>query len=274
MAQPPRQTTQEFVREVARTGDRYVVVEGRADVGFYSLWLRRQIASVTGAHVPHIVSVDSIQVDPGLLFDLRLPDSNRSRVLALAADQTAENLWFLADRDCDHGMEVVSAQNLLWTDFPALESYALTAGVLDCVNLLFLGGRLPDGAAVVEEVVPILRQLYTIRLYNPNLPEPNLDRAFYGKDPVRFDIEKAVPPELRPEVPKYEIPAFADPRSVAYGHDVAAVLMHRFANVIGNQAKISRVDVLEKALRSCLVNDPDLHKQSMFSRLLELSTQA
>jgi len=270
MAQKPLQLLSEFAAEAKLTGAKYLIVEGSSDVGFFKQW-------VTGADFdvrtrPLILAVNEFDMDAGQLFTLGLNDAERSRVICLALFAESEKLdsvRCIADRDAEHGVKSFTPATLIWTDFPALESYGFEASTIDTLNTLFLGGRLPDGTTVIDQASTILLELYTVRTHHEHLPTPDVAKglSWYKKQPV-FRVESAVAPQLASEIATYPRGTFSDQRSHAYGHDVCAVIICLYANVVKSQAGVRSQEALEDMLRAAILVRSDFAKFPLFQQIL------
>jgi len=275
MSDSPRLRVSELLREAELTGDKYLIVEGPTDRIFYGRW----IAKLPGTGTPSVkvVSVDTIDVPSDDLHMAGLSDGNRSRVMLLSTyvDRSKTDVICIADRDCGHNTASYISDAMLWTDFPALESYAFDADVLDWLNAMILGGLLPAAASMMTSLTGVFLDLFTVRLHNEDLPAPNIARGFpSSKDPSAFDVAKTVHSSLSAAVPLYARPSFSDPREVVYGHDIAEVMMCVFGNVIKNKSAISGTLSLERVLRAGLLSDGSLHKTPMFQTLAIWSAPA
>lgn len=255
MAAKPQVALKELLKEAELTSSSYLIVEGATDKAFYREWLT-QTGNSRKVKELVIEAVDAIHVDQSRVDELDLPRGARSSVIAVALEASARpvDMRCIADRDCGHRVDDFTLDTLWWTDFPALESYLFDGEGLDTVNRMVLGERLPSGNELVANLGPILRELYTVRQYNENLPTPNLSKGFdKSKDPSSFDVRKTVAPDVASIAPTYVRPTDADPRSYAYGHDVADLLLFVYANEIKNQARVPHRDALEAHFRLCLL---------------------
>lgn len=270
MAPKPKQEFSEFIREVRLGKRKYLLVEGPTDRSFYTQWLINHSPEV--ARQPVITSVDSIDIDTGLLFAIGLNDGARSRVMyaALFADEESVPLLCIADRDCGHGVAKHSTNSLAWTDFPALESYAATPKVLDTLNRVFLSEGLGSGANALTRIAPILIDLFTVRLQNEHLPRPNIEKAWVRvSGNWQFEVDRAVSPSIAAQIPSYVRPTWSDLREVAYGHDVGSALLAVFSNLIRNGAKIPDLESLENALRASLLMTGGFESMPLFQKILK-----
>jgi hypothetical protein len=266
---PPRQRLTEYFLEVELTARKHVVVEGRSDERFLRAWLR----GLPGCPSVTITPVENLDIPPDVLVDSGLTDGNRSRVLvvgARAADRGVP-VRCVADRDCGQNVEEFDFETVVWTDYPAIESYVVSEHVLDTANLLSFGERLPGAEVLIRGLAFALRELYAVRTHHPHLPRPNYSAGLDRRTPQLecFDVTAVVPTPLRPEIPKYQRPdAKSDPRTYAYGHDVAELLLAAFANALKNQAGLRTLEAVENALRSAIQAEGSYRDEALFRRLL------
>jgi hypothetical protein len=271
MSRKPLQLLSEFAAEVRLTGSRFLVVEGLSDLSFFKQWIAG--ADFDEKTRPTVIPVGALEVDAGELIGLGLNDAERSRVIYVAMFLESEKLDLVrcvADRDAEHDVKRFAPSPLLWTDFPAIESYGFEASVLDTLNTLFLGGRLPDGADVITLVSPILLELYTVRTHNQHLPTPDIGKGLsWSKGGYSFRVEKTVPPELANDVGDYARPSYSDPRLHAYGHDVCAVIICLFGNAVKNQAGVRNQETLEDMLRASVLVRAGIRTLPLFKQILD-----
>ena len=270
MTEKPRQRLSEFVTEVRLTGSKYVVVEGPNDRRFLVQWFESQ--EDFRSQRPPVISVDSLDIDAGELLALGLNEGSRSRVIfvAMRAEQENLDLRCIADLDCGHDVDLFTGSTLIWTDFPAIESYGFNAKTLDSLNRLFLGERLPAGDVLLGTMSPMLADLFTVRTNNPHLPDPDIPKGLTKERGVfKFDVALTLVPTVAAKVPSYGAIAPSDPRSSAYGHDICAMLFALHSNVLKNQAHVADPEALEHLLRAAILIANDLRENALFSTLID-----
>jgi hypothetical protein len=266
----PRIKVDELLLEVSLTSRRHIVVEGASDDRFFRAWAK----DVAGGERVVVTSVERIDVAPQWLIDNGLNDGNRSRLVLIArrAHEASVNLRCVADRDCGHHVEEHTYATLAWTDFPALESYAVEESVLDRANLLSFAERLPPASDLLPGLAYALAELFAVRSRNEHLPKPKYQAGFKNKDRslTSFDVAAAVDVTIRSHVVSYERPSSNDdPRSYAYGHDIAELLLAVFGNTLKNHAGLSNRDAVEGALRSAMQVVGTYKEQPMFKGLAD-----
>lgn len=269
---PERKTLKEFRHELNLSLDRHVVVEGYSDRNFYSAWLDAHDA-LDGISVQ---VVGTIEIGNSLLEELNLPDAERSRVIALASvsQEYSRNLLCIADRDTGNDVNRFNYDSLLWTDYPALESYILHPKLFRIAHRMCFQGRLKDSESLLAELSSALFKLWQVRLKNPHLPSPNYKRGVKsGGGLDGFDPFAATTSAGGVDASALNEEPPADARVYAYGHDVAALLFAAYSNKIKNSLKIPSVEVLEKMMCSVVVSSPELATESLFRRLYGWATR-
>ncbi|WP_307608117.1 hypothetical protein [Pseudarthrobacter sp. W1I19] len=256
----------ELFLEIALTSQKHIIVEGRTDENFFKAWLQDADPAETVVVTP----VENLEVGPDEVLGIGLSDGNRSRVVyvAMRAEKDDVDLRCVADRDCGHNVETHNYEQLLWTDYPSIESYALDGVTLQKANLLSFNGRLPDGGVLLGMLVPALRDLYAVRAANEHLERPNY-AAGVGKNRslATFNVSLTVHPSLRSQVAGYAKPTSRDPREFAYGHDIGELLLAAFGNVLKNNVGLVTLGAVEAALRSAVQAVGSYKTEPLFIRL-------
>jgi hypothetical protein len=264
----PRIKLDELLLEVSLTSRRHIVVEGASDDRFFRAWAM----DMAGGERVVVTSVERIDVPAQWLIDIGLNDGNRARLVFIArrAHEASIDLRCIADRDCGHHVEKHRYATLAWTDFPALESYAVEESVLDRANLLSFAEKLPPASELLPSLAFALGELYAVRSRNEHLPKPKYQAGFKNKDRslTSFDVAAAVDVTVRTHVPSYTRPSSSeDPRAYSYGHDVAELLLAAYGNTLKNHAGLSGRDAVEGALRSAIQAVGTYKDEPMFKGL-------
>lgn len=266
----PRQKIKEYLLEASLSRKKHVVVEGPTDLHFFATWSQEIANPVT------VVEVGSIHVDDELIISHGLAVGNRSRVicLAVAAAEQKSDIRCVADRDCGHHADEFNIETLAWTDYPALESYALSVEILDIANQLGLSRKLPEADEYYEELCFALGEIFAVRKMHPHLPRPNYSLGLKkGATSLNdFEVTKFVDGPDRAKIKDYPRSQDPDPRTYAYGHDLAALLMLKFGNKIKNQAGIQKVEALEGILRLAILAARTYRQEFLFTELESWAT--
>lgn len=249
----PRQKLSEYFLEIRLTKAKHIVVEGRTDQNFIQAWLDDLGEAASRAAV---VTVDSLEVPTTDVLAHGLTDGNRGRVIVVAAkaSEGGIDLRCVADRDCGHDVATHNYETLLWTDYPAMESYAVDARTLDKANLLSFGGHLPSAGQLLGQLAFALSELFAVRRQHQFLPNPDYKAGLRDRRATldQFDVAAAVSVEVRPLVAGYERPSGKDPREFAYGHDIGELLLAAYGNELRNRAGLMGLKAVEGALRSAI----------------------
>jgi hypothetical protein len=260
----PRQRVEEFLLEVGLSERRHIVVEGPTDARFLRAWL--ESIGLEGA--AEVTTVGSLDVPTHRVLGLGFQDGERGRVVVVAqlACESDVDLRCIADRDCGHGVDAIRGCDiLLWTDFPAIESYVVDQPTLDKANLVSFEERLPEAKTLLPMMGFALRELFAVRLKHENLPEPKYSAGLKrGTSLAQFDVGATVSPHIAAAVDEYVRPTAPDVRAVAYGHDVAELLWAAYPNVFKNQLGYKSRETLERALLGALLLSRSCFEMTLF----------
>lgn len=264
-------TIPELFLEWRLTGVRSLVVEGPTDARFFKTWLEGKAQE----HNLIVRCVDSLDVTADSLEKIGLNDGNRSRVIFVAKEAHRQDvdLRCIADRDCGHDLTCHQYPTLLWTDFPALESYAVESQTLDVANRMNFGEKLPPASELLPGLSFTLRELFCARVQQPHLTNPKIKAGLRGKSLEEFSLKDALGPADAWNADSWPRPdASGDPRHYAYGHDIAAILLTAFANQLKNSAGLSTTEAIEGALRGAMLIVGTFEKESLFQEVLTWAT--
>ena len=249
----PRRTPKEFAFVLRNDGRTHLlVVEGFSDRAFFRWALNWLPESPIAIH-----AVEEIQIPREWLPDADHYSNNRALVAAVCIARGSGlgfpgiNLRGVIDRDCGIPDEWAAVDCLLATDAPAIESYCFTAATLQKWLLLTLhDGDLMDGQALIEELTPILAGLFAVRSKVGTLGVP-VSKILEFKDGQWVSTFRHQPGLTA----IYEAGGATaletdglDPRCICYGHDLAEVLMIRFAGKVKNQAGLKTAEHFERSL--------------------------
>lgn len=240
-----RSKLHEVIRESHLTGRLFLIVEGNDDRRFIQNWLQARQGNLPSDLT--VLTADGLDVDWEMLAVHDLTEGAKQRLIwaGLQLNTSVSNVRCIVDLDCGHLLRRFPEALVWWTDFPATESYGFREETLNMLNDLFLSGQLPDGNTVIHQALPALRDLYGIRHSVEDVETPKVSKGF-GKQ--GWDVSRTVAPHISAKFPEYVVPVFEDPRSYAYGHDIAEVLMGMYPNEIKTNAKVREVSVLERGI--------------------------
>lgn len=150
---------------------RDIYVEGKTDKLFFEWLLNQQ-----GNQDVIIYEIDTVDISASELFELKLSDSKRSRVIALALNMQEKlvanscNMTCIADKDFDWLFgKNYQCDLLLFTDYFCLEMYLFNEVVLTKFLLLSMRLSEPTAKEVIKQLPPILEELFLIRATNEAL---------------------------------------------------------------------------------------------------------
>lgn len=256
-------TLDEVATQIDLEGIKIVYVEGETDQRFYTAWAIRRLKvtelELIKLHKILIQSVNNVDTTTLSDDDNLNSNSNRTNVIRLAKEAHSKNINIrcIADRDVGHDCVNFNYPTLLWTDFPAIESYAVTPQILDSLNLLHLSRSLPDSRELIPQLSFALRKLFAVRKTNNHLPRPKYKKGLEkNSSSYTFDVTKTVSHEICHSIPANLLPSdLDDPRTHSYGHDIAELLMAAYSSKIKNRkdGAIKDVVALENAMRNCIL---------------------
>lgn len=272
MESHPRILISELMREAQLTKRPNLIVEGQSDKRFFGTW----ISGFANDRDVAITCVDNIEIPVGELDALGLNDGNRSRVICMAskADLAGCGQLFrcVADRDAGHGVENFNLETLLWTDFPAIESYALEPRVWDYANQISFNGLLPSSEQLWRPLDRALSELFSIRVQVEHLSAPNVGKGFTTKEKrisdfdARLTIESGVLGRI--EWRLYS-PVDSDIRERAYGHDIANIIFEAYRQKFKRNLHITGVGAIENALKSAMLYTREHENHDLFRLIRE-----
>lgn len=267
---PKRKLLREFAHEIIQSKYLMVAVEGYSDKHFYESWASsRDLGSRLAA-----VCIDSLEVSPELLHRLGLTDSNRSRVLAVCAELSSNSDRFrgIVDRDTGQDLDRELPDCLLVTDYPAIESYALGTKVFETLNKIVLHENFGGSEDLLKDLTVALRDLWEIRLQNPNLEQPNYKSGMKGAGGIgEFDSRAAtgIREIVLPSDDGVESEVVEDIRHYAYGHDIAALIFSADQNYFKNRRKFSGPESLEASFMAAIAMSSHLDDELLFRSLAD-----
>jgi hypothetical protein len=276
----PSRTPDELETE-ALVGRYWIVVaEGPTDATFLQKWLIE-----LGWHVVPI-SVTELDL-AGIPMGAESVSSNRCKVLDLARHlPTSRSLRFLIDLDLGVDPEDMEIDSLLVTDFPSIETYALSDEVLRALlvhlNRIVYTSLQPDvrtkelATAVrvlVEQLASYLCPLFRLRELHAAIEDPDEFvqdlRKFRRPGTNELDVEKVRLVLCLPKDEALQEKALAttcvDLRPTAYGHDIARAIWAIWPDLRMKNGIVDSDD-LERLLLS-LVRADDLRSFDLFQAI-------
>lgn len=261
-----RKSLKEFRHELNLSQDKHVVVEGHSDRRFYSAWLdAHDFLDGVSVH-----AVDTLQVEDDLVRELELPGGARGRVIALAREtqDRHDRVLCVADRDTGHDVDEFRYRTLIWTDYPALESYVMHPKLFRMAHQLCLQGTVNDSEKLYRDLAIALGRIWQTRLLNPHLEAPNYKKGIKGGVGLaEFDVCKAVRPGTKIERGGGEVELPSDVRAYSYGHDIAHLLFAAYAPQLKNKLHFGSEKALEVALLGTMLNSNLLASEKLFVQL-------
>lgn len=266
-AAPPRWDINEFLLKNSLLEIKNIIVEGATDKRFFKVWLENEGLNQLTA----IYEVDEFDIPAEKLHENNLNDGRRSRVILFAriSDQEGDYVRAIADRDTGVGVDQHRYAPLLWTDFPAIESYWFDARVLDRANVLFFKEQLPSGENLVHQLSVILREIFLYRLANPNMPTPNYSKIFDKQEDLqKFNVSRSVHVNNKGRIVGDDVAKSGDPRTFTYGHDLAGIIFEAYKNRLKNRLNCRSAGEFEEKLFAAAHTIGAYKEEPLFVNLL------
>jgi len=150
---------------------RDIYVEGTTDKDLIEWFLKQK-----GQQDFAIYVIDTVDIPPERLNELKLNNNNRDRVIALALDMQHQlsdipsHLTCIADKDFDWLFQKnYECDILLFTDYSSLEMYLFNEKVLDKFMTLGLGLSNQPVNEILKNLSKVLEELFLIRATNEAL---------------------------------------------------------------------------------------------------------
>lgn len=259
-------TLNEFLMDVDFSKFAHIIVEGESDKRLVLDWAKREGLSsvVTVTCVNMITFPDSSLSKWGQNF------GNRGKVVTACREANARKVDMrgIADKDVGQGVADHPIPELIWTDFPAIESYCLNPSVLDTINESLFGDRLPKGEDLIQMLKRPLACLFLARVVNPGLKTPAYSAGFDGSKSLRtFDASKSLRGEpFDSEEVEQLTNSDIDVRHYSYGHDIAELIINSYRKELKN-AGFSRAIAIEKALLMIVSEYGDFMRSELVASL-------
>lgn len=246
---PSMRDTQEFCLQ--NGSDEYsqitveVYVEGSQDVKFYESWVDNSKLDEGLDNLSIVVkTINDVDDDEE---DLETPENAigncvRVREFAKLNENYIRKIW-ISDRDLmtDEDLKSYSQSNLFFTDFPAIESYGFLPEVLSRVNKYMYKSRLKALDACFDFVRDYLRGVYFYRCNLQLVENPPKVKVWRNgtldklEEYVKMNTENqsiddfiefasgVIPEEIVEKMSSVNVYNL-DPRTYAYGHDIAPAI--------------------------------------------------
>src|SRR5699024_3585490 len=99
---------------------------------------------------------------------------------------------------------------------------------------------------------------------------PNYTAGFKkGLGNMDFAVAATAAAAIRHEIPEDELPNHPDPRSYAYGHDIAGLLLAKYANALKNKAGLRSQSAVEGALLMAVQAVGPYKSELLFKRIYQ-----
>lgn len=263
-----------------------IYVEGNNDKELIEWFLSAHDIQEVGIYL-----IDIVNVEENVLNHHGLDTgSNRSRVVALSAELAASlpqtcKVICIADRDCEDYLPSGIHNNFLeFTDYNSTELYLLNPSMLSKFFHLVLGGFSLSADDIMTKAVPILEDLYIIRLANRVLDWQmkwiDFTKYVHISSAISFDRDAFLKTYLvknkkwskrstfETKVEELRSALKTDPRFRVRGHDLMEFL-HYAVKKLRKCRKFGDVWTFQGAFTGCLELDK-LAKEDLFQRLLSL----
>lgn len=151
-----------------------ICVEGKDDVDFYERWIT-SIKNLISSKI--VILVKEIKNIVGSYPNIDNTVGNCDLVVQIAQVDKDKNRLFIRDRDLLEDKDLVCANNLFYTDYPAIESYAFTEESFNAFNKYVYSGDYKDIDIRYKYSLHFLFSMYFLRLSNKG-----------NNDTVKFEV--------------------------------------------------------------------------------------
>ncbi|KAA8816491.1 hypothetical protein EMB92_06195 [Bifidobacterium callitrichos] len=246
----------------------YLIVEGESDRRLFETYFRKRGIEVNNDL--NIIAASNIEVDETVLRRNNLrPHCNKDLIIAFALfcnsenPVIADNIRCIVDKDCWESNPYDNDALIVVTDYPAIESYAFDASIFDDLRILF-DNKIPSGDVIVEQMKNKLCYLFSLRkkYSGPADTLPPISYKNVGKegDFIRNCTNNLCSNSDVKEI--FDSLINKNPKSFAYGHDIAQVFKHLYKSKAPN--KNIHFSDLELHMLRQLVFSQTLDSERMF----------
>lgn len=282
MTEIPKRTVDELLARYELAPDLHdVYVEGEFDRRILEWFL-----SEIGANDVKVYEIDTVDIPDDMFIQERGATGNKGRIIALCSElenKIENNLKIIGVIDLDFDRVLnreINVNYILLTDYSSIEVYLFKTNVIRKFFILAVGRRRNITNHFLEEAIPILRNLYLVRLVKealmPSMTWIDPSRCFrrIGRE-LQFDWEEFVRRLLNSNgwpVTEYEfigkinhyrelLPA--DPIHSIHGHDLNLVIRNWINKVLRISPQIRDREILGGLTASVelenLIDEPMFH---------------
>lgn len=266
-----------------------VYVEGVDDVAFYDSWAEEFKSNAGLSQLSVVVkTIKSSEEDSDLIKPEKVAGNcGWVRSQAKLNEQNLRKIW-ISDRDLmtDDEVEHDPQSNLFFTDFPAIESYGFSSNVLLSLNESMYKNKLNSLGVAYDFLKHYLRGVYFYRC-NLRLEEsPPKAKDWINKVLKKLEdyrkintgivsigefvefADESIPAEIAEKMTSMDSDGL-DPRTYAYGHDIAPALK----NFIINEERFTRgikarkIKDIECCIREIYISKNLYLHDNLFARL-------
>lgn len=270
----PKESLNEFIQGVSSSKGRFIVVEGPQDKRFYEEWCaKNNINNITIREV-HNISVRSIRHDclslrsgrtQVISVSMGLSNAHKSKSMRLEADSLKDKILCIADRDLGAGViefEDLQREFLVYTDFPALESYFLTVSNIEYFLKDYLSSSFKGD--IISELEEIFKELFIFWNLRSLPGHPN--QSFKYKNLKGRRNEEKNKDKVNSWIEEFQrIGSDVDKRSFCYGHDISALIYDRYTHIQNCFASWKK---FEDALLEQALSDDSLKNEKLFCHII------
>lgn len=289
---PSMRDTMEFCYQNSSDENSQVVVEiyveGSQDVDFYAAWVDESGLDFKSGKLSVVVNeIEDAENDKELVKpEGASGNCGRIREYARLNEKHIRIIW-ISDRDLlkDNDLKEYSRDNLFFTDFPAIESYGFLPEVLSMVNKDMYKNRLKALDACFDFVRNYLRGVYFYRCNLQLVENPPKVKAWRNgtldklEEYVKMNVENqsiddfieyasgVIPEEIVEKMSSVNVDDL-DPRTYAYGHDIAPAIKRFIAfEEKSLEGKAKGIRDIENSIRKNYIEGKFYTQDCLFTQL-------
>lgn len=268
----PKEKCSEFIQGVYSSKGQFIIVEGGADKKFYEQWCRRNGVNVTVREIGNIEvrSLDDESLIPGanntevISLSLALTETHKRNAMTDGVDDISRKIFCIVDRDYGVAVEKfkeLQEHFLIFTDFPALESYTLTEANVQ--KILEGCSACKDKHDAKMELDHIFKELF-IYWQVRQMPSDHPGQS-YAFNKLKRRRRKSKNSESTWSQDFEALESTIDKRTYCYGHDIANVMRDHYV-CVKNSYKDS--DALEAKFLEASLSDESLKDLQLFRHII------